>query len=217
MIKGEGNLFWNRGMHLAWETAAQTQDYDFYFWLNDDTILNTGALQVLLQTSEQERDRAIIVGTTTALADASILTYGGRTGEGKLIEPGDEALPCAYFNGNIVLIPQAVYKKLGPNDPVFHHALGDFDYGRRAVQKGVRNVVAPGVLGRCDAHESLPVWCNPKKSFAKRWKAFRSPLGNNPEEFFIYEKRHGGMLKAIFHYLTNHLRLVFPQLWSFKN
>lgn len=30
IIKGNGSLFWNKGMHLAWETASMRQKYDFY-------------------------------------------------------------------------------------------------------------------------------------------------------------------------------------------
>ncbi|PKA98782.1 GT2 family glycosyltransferase [Flavobacteriaceae bacterium MAR_2009_75] len=216
IIKSDGDLFWNRGMHLAWKTAIQGKNYDFYFWLNDDTLLNFNALAVLLQTSEKEGHQAIVVGTTSALKEANVLTYGGRKSNGELVIPQKTPSPCAYFNGNIVLIPKAVYQRVGTNDPVFHHALGDFDYGERAAKKGIKNIVAPGILGKCDTHESLATWCNPQKPFTKRWQAFRSPLGNNPEEFFVYEKRHGGLLKAIFHYGTNHLRVLFPQLWNFK-
>ena len=38
LIKGNGNLFWNRGMHLAWKHASKHK-YDFYLWLNDDVVL----------------------------------------------------------------------------------------------------------------------------------------------------------------------------------
>ena len=42
------------------------------------------------------------------------------------------------------------------NDYRFRHALGDFDYGMRARKLGVQSVVAPGILGECDEHDSLP-------------------------------------------------------------
>ena len=35
IIKGDGNLFWNRGMYMAWQAAIKEKDYDFYLWLND--------------------------------------------------------------------------------------------------------------------------------------------------------------------------------------
>lgn len=48
IIKGDGNLFWNRGMYRAWEEAAK-QDYNFYLWLNDDSYLFDGALFTLVR------------------------------------------------------------------------------------------------------------------------------------------------------------------------
>lgn len=33
IVDSQGNLFWNRGMYMAWETAAKEKDYDFYLWL----------------------------------------------------------------------------------------------------------------------------------------------------------------------------------------
>jgi GT2 family glycosyltransferase len=209
---GDGNLYWNRGMYKAWQMAASIKEYDYFLWLNDDTILNPDALQTLLYTSEQLKNLAIVVGSTAAMTSDTV-TYGGRSDSGQLIIPSKQPMPCAYFNGNIVLIPQSVYRIVGVNDPVFHHALGDFDYGLRAKKLGVELYIAPGILGRCDIHPSLPVWCNPQKSLVRRWRFFRTPLGQNPEEFFVFENRHSGILKAVFHYLTNHLRVLYPRLW----
>ena len=217
LIEGTGNLFWNRGMHKAWQEASKTKDYDFFMWMNDDTVLLANAINLLLETSSQFSDHNIIVGSTCAMNDSQIITYGGRKTDDQLIEPQDSPISCEFFNGNIVLIPRDVYQKVGMNDPFFHHALGDFDYGKRAAKLGVKSIVAPGVLGRCDEHESLSTWCDPQKPFSKRWKAFRSPLGQHPEEFFVYEKRHNGFLMACFHYFTNHLRVVWPQIWNQRN
>ena len=44
IILGDGTLFWNKGMRLAWKTAAEKQDYEFYLWLNDDVLLNNDGL-----------------------------------------------------------------------------------------------------------------------------------------------------------------------------
>ncbi|MCL7764551.1 glycosyltransferase family 2 protein [Polaribacter sp. Z014] len=214
IIKGNGNLFWNQGMRLAWESAVKVKDYDFYLWLNDDTILNNLALNILESSSLLKQNKAIIVGSTSSFKDDNEITYGGRSLIDGLITPLKEAIACDYFNGNIVWIPKEVYKKAGINDSGFQHALGDFDYGLRAGKLGFKMYIAPGFLGKCDSHENLATWCNPKKTFNQRWKAFRSPLGNNPEEFFIFEKRHKGFTNAIFHYLTNHLRVIYPSLWS---
>ncbi|WBL22045.1 glycosyltransferase family 2 protein [Zunongwangia sp. HRR-M8] len=214
VIRGSGDLFWNRGMHLAWTVALKKQEFDYYLWLNDDTYLKKDALKKLLKTSYDFKDKSIIVGTTCALDDHNKITYGGRSRKKGLLIPKQSPQECDYFNGNIVLIPFYVHKIVGLNDPIFRHALGDFDYGLRAKAEGVKMYIAPEILGKCDLHHELATWCNPKKSFLKRWKAFRSPLGNNPEEFYKFEKRHKGFGIALFHYITNHVRLVAPYLWN---
>ncbi|ANH80634.1 glycosyl transferase [Niabella ginsenosidivorans] len=213
IVKGNGALFWNGGMYKAWQAAAKAKHHDFYLWLNDDTTLHTDALSVLLHTAAQLQHRCIIVGTTAA-GNNNAITYGGRNRKNGLIIPADTWQPCDFFNGNIVLIPDYVFAKVGMNDPVFRHALGDFDYGLRAAGMGMKSYVAPGILGVCDSHEKRPVWCDPEKPLAKRWKAFRTPLGLNPEEYFIFERRHNGLFKAMFHYCTNHLRVFLPELWK---
>lgn len=214
IIDGDGTLYWNRGMHKAWLAASKAKEYDYYLWLNDDTILYPNALDALLEASKEKEQKAIIVGTTCAVRSEDKITYGGRSKKGSLIVPSEVLEECNYFNGNIVLLPKHVYKKVGINDPIFHHALGDFDYGLRAAKKGVKFYIVPGILGRCDEHKQLAIWCNPKHPFSKRWRAFRTPLGHNPEEFFIFEKRHNGLATAIFHYVTNHLRVFMPKLWK---
>ena len=172
----------------------------------------------MLRCSASCNHLSIVVGTTTcAVNDRKRITYGGRNFKEGLITPAGRPLVCDYFNGNIVLFPKSVYQKVGTNDPIFRHALGDYDYGLRAKRQGILSVVAPGILGECDGHETLPVWCNPDKPFKERWQTFRTALGQNPEEYFIYEKRHNGLLMACFHYFTNHLRVVCPCLWSLKN
>ncbi len=217
IIKGSGDLYWNKGMRLAWEKAAKVKEYDFFLWINDDTIINHNALNILLETSKKFDNKCNIIGTTSSITNSQTITYGGWDKNTGLITNGSKSVNCDFFNGNLVLIPKCVYEIVGMNDPVFRHALGDFDYGLRSKEKNIQSVIAPGILGKCDLHESLPTWCNPQKPFILRWKAFRTPLGQNPEEFFVFEKRHNGIFKAYFHYFTNHLRVVFPSLWLTKH
>ena len=102
LIRGNGGLYWNRGMRLAWEKAAE-KDYDFYLWLNDDTLMKEGALGILMETSVFLKHKAIIAGT--CVNQAGELSYGGRTRSNRLINP-DPAIPepCHMFNGNLVLV-----------------------------------------------------------------------------------------------------------------
>lgn len=213
LIPGNGQLYWNRGMILAWETATQHSP-DFYLLLNDDTILAAHVFTELLETSAHQGDEAIVVGTTCAVQDSSIVTYGGRNPTGGLIVPNGDLQKCHHFNGNCVLVPDSVYRKLGTLDPYYRHSFGDFDYGLRATKVGVKQLVSPTVIGICDTHVSLPKWCNSKTSLRNRLHAFYSPLGCSPFEVFHLDLVRSNIFIGIFHLFTTHLRVLFPRLWS---
>ena len=212
IIHGDGNLFWNRGMCVAWNEAAKNSP-DFYLWLNDDTRLKPGAIAVLLENSAYLGHKAIVVGT--AEGRNGNLSYGGRTRSGRIITP-DPVIPeaCHIFNGNLVLVPSFVYKKLGTLDQVYSHSFGDFDYGVRAAAKGVTSVVAPGVLAECDRNDGIPVWRNPDFPLKKRYCAITGPKGRPFKEQFIYDMRAYGPVHAVLHFLSLNLKVLFPMVYK---
>ena len=59
IIHADGNLFWNRGMHLAWKIAVDTKNYDAYIWLNDDTFIYKQSLNNMLLHYEETNKNAI--------------------------------------------------------------------------------------------------------------------------------------------------------------
>lgn len=214
IIQGDGSLFWNRGMCLAWDTAARIAEYDFYLWLNDDTFLLENSLNMLLESSGECDHRAIIIGSTKSVVTNEI-TYGGRDKEKKLLIPNGVLQLSHYINGNVVLIPKYVYSILGKLDPVFHHALGDIDYGLRAYKNQIRVYVAPEYVGYCEGHNDFAKWCQVERSLKERYKLlYTSVCDCNPIQQFTFESRHYGYLTAIFHWITLHIRLFFPKLWS---
>ena len=212
IVDGDGNLYWNRGMWTAWREAAKSI-YDYYLWLNDDTYLYDNVIEIILESSSNHNDKAIIVGMTCAIGDTKRLTYGGWIG-GKVINDVSKECKCETFNGNIVLIPKYVYEILGTNDPYFRHCLGDTDYGLRATEKGIEIWTVKGIMGECDRHERPTVWMDPSQPFIKRWNNFFSPLGNNPFEFFYFRKKHFGFLSACKTFITNIIHFLFPQFWK---
>lgn len=212
IIEGDGSLFWNRGMLAAWKAAIAVADYDYYFWLNDDTFIYIDTIARLLESSERHANSAIIVGSTSAVGDASKITYGGYNGG--LVTDVSVEQKCITLNGNIVLIPRAVYAVLGTNDPYYRHAIGDTDYGLRAQKAGIEVWTAKGVLGECDLHEHPTVWKDPTQPFLKRWKNFFSPLGNNPFEFFRFRRKNYGLIPAIATFCSNFIHFLFPQIWK---
>lgn len=214
IIPGTGNLFWNRGMYLAWSKAEAKKNYNYFLWLNDDTYLFANALEELTAAADLNNNRTIIIGSACSKTNGKI-TYSGYDSDGLLIIPEQPMKEATTFNGNCVLIPDFVFEKVGKLDPLFHHAIGDIDYGHRALAKGIKSYVAPKVLGFCEGHDLLPTWCLKEIPFRKRIKSLYSPLGNShPYYFFRYEFRHYGFATAIKHLITIHLRVSFPGLWK---
>lgn len=211
IIRGNGNLYWNRGMYVAWEEAASQKDYDFYLWLNDDTITYPYMLTTLLKNSSYYSDKAIIVGPTQS-SDHQKATYGGRLANKKIPIPNGQPVKVKYFNGNIVLIPRYVYHKIGNLDYYFTHSKGDFDYGLRASKAGISSFQIGFFLGECDRHGYLD-WCNPKKTLKQRLKALNRPNGMPPRETFYFQRKHLNIFAATFHCFTIYVRCLFPKIW----
>lgn len=208
IIHGDGNLFWNRGMCTAWDEAAKSSP-DFYLWLNDDTMIRPGAVACLLENSAYLGHRAIVAGTAE---DAhGVLSYGGRTRYGRIIQP-DPVIPvaCDMFNGNLVLVPDYVFRKLGTLDRYYTHSFGDYDYGVRASRAGVTAVVAPGVLAECDRNPVVPQWRNPDVSIRDRYRAIMGPKGRPFKEQFRYDFRAYGPFHAVLHFLSLNFKVIFP-------
>jgi GT2 family glycosyltransferase len=214
ILTGTGNLFWNGGMRLAFEAAMQS-DYDYYLWLNDDTMLYPGALQTLLDTAadlaQQGEEKAIVAGSMQD-PQTQELTYGGLRQLGlfyppfkaQKVPPTDQPQACDMMCGNFVLIPRAVVAKVGNLDAQLTHYAGDWDYGLRAQQQGCSVWIAPGYQGTCPR--------NPKPSNAntpdlqKGLQKMATPKGLDlqtvtlqpVEEWKLLMKRHGGWLWPVF-------------------
>lgn len=208
LVAGDGSLYWNQGMRLAWDSAAK-EDYDFYLWLNDDTLMNEGTLAAIMENSEFVRHRAIIA--CTAANSAGVITYGGRNKARKLMTPDPVIpVPCHLFNGNLVLVPRAVYKVLGNLDPVYSHTFGDFDYAVRAHKHGIPCVLAPGILAVCDRDHGLERWRDGAYTLKERFRYLHTPKGRPPKEQFIYDYRETGLIWAVVHFISIHFKVLFP-------
>lgn len=152
ILPGDGGLYWNGGMRVAF-AAAMARDPDHYLWLNDDTVLDPDALRVLLDTAAH--NLGIVAGSTRD-PDTGELTYGGvrrpdrsRPLRFALVPPGDEPRECETMNGNAVLIPRAVARVVGNLEPAYRHSMGDYDYGLRARRAGFAVSITPGTVATC--------------------------------------------------------------------
>lgn len=225
---GNGNLFWNGGMHLAFSKASE-DDPEYYLWLNDDTILFPAALNTLLKTSQSlaknGEENAIVAGSTRD-PETGQTTYGGVVRNNPihpfrfgLIEPSKDPQSCDTMHGNCVLIPRRVFQKVGNLDPAFYHYVGDWDYGLRARKKGCSIWITPDHLGTCslnpqvtqvaasDLNEGLEKMSKPKGL------SFQDTTLQPAQEWKIFTQRHGGLLWPIF-WLLPYRRLVWLSIKS---
>jgi GT2 family glycosyltransferase len=215
IIKGNGQLFWNRGMYLAWSKASDSFEYSFFILLNDDTILFSDAIDTLVRSSMDTSSSAIICGVTCD-HELKKTTYGGRLLNGSdLLDPIGALQECHIINGNCMLVPKKVFDSVGNLDYRFRHAIGDFDYGLRAQKAGYSCYITAKYIGICDANSTLPKWCLPSTPLIRRFRLLYSPLGySEPFPFFVYEKRHFGLFIAFKHFITINLRAFLPNLWK---
>jgi GT2 family glycosyltransferase len=203
VIDGSGELFWAAGMALA-ERAALLARPDYLLWLNDDVVLDPNALACLLETElHAAPGRCIVVG---ALRDPETgeLTYSGVRRSGihplrvQLVRPRDTPAEVETFNGNVVLISRAVREAVGPIDGRFAHAIADFDYGRRAAQANVVNLLGPGTIGTCTREQRVRPWLDPNCSRSARVCALFGPKGIPPRSTARYLRHYGGRSWPVF-------------------
>jgi len=203
VIGGNGNLFWCKGMRLAWDKAAEAYDYDFYLWLNDDVILaNDSVLSSLISDADSleqndGRSEYVLVGTCASDDSLRELVYGCY-GEEVLRPSGTPQMaPDKYsMSGNIVLIPKSVFMDVGPICDSYSHAYGDSDYRQMLRKKHIGLFCASIVSGVCPAQPERYIR-RKGNGLIKRIKSLFSPKGASLHDTFIYRYRHWGLGRAI--------------------
>lgn len=218
ILDGAGDLYWNRGMYTAFDFAIN-KSYDYYIWLNDDTYLLPNALDLTLSTYENiykmYDSKVILVGSTYS-KNSNKRTYGGFKNENKLfgkpiaIMPDGKITECELMNGNFVFIPKEVVDKIGNLDYAYEHGMGDFDYSRRAIKKGVKLFVLPSYIGTCESNSIAGTYLDKALPRLVRWNKITKPTGLPIKSWFKYNITHCG--------LTWPLKFVWPyiKVWSNK-
>ncbi|MEN9521435.1 MAG: hypothetical protein RLZZ381_4023 [Cyanobacteriota bacterium] len=207
LFQGDGNLYWAGGMRKAFGEALKN-NYDYYIWLNDDTMLKSGAFKNLLTIHhdliQQGNSEAIVVGSTQDPITGKP-TYGGAmkskhwySNKLEFLKPSDELQECDTMYGNCVLIPRAVAQKVGNIDEAFVHSLGDIDYGLRARQLGCSIWAAPGFIGTCSQNTVTGSWIDPQLSIFQRLKNVVQVKNFPISPWTVFTKRHSGFFWFFF-------------------
>lgn len=223
VVHGDGEAFWNGGLHQLW-SAKRTAAVDAFLWLNDDSWLDDDALTRLIATwrvqQTKQRDRRLILVGATRDADGAV-SYSGYDAVRspfafrlERVEPdATVAKPVSTFNGNIVLIGRGVVDAIGLNDPKFFHNLGDIDYGLRARHAGVPIFLLPGTLASCESNTAKfqGGYGSPHLSVMAQWRKVNSHHGLPFRSWWHFTRRHSGSFWPL-HFLIPYRHLV--KFWN---
>ncbi|MCI9218561.1 MAG: glycosyltransferase family 2 protein [Lachnospiraceae bacterium] len=213
VIKGNGNLFYSGGMRTAIDEAkaSDIRKYDFVMLANDDVEFYKGAITKLI--SYLGAEKSIIVGATCS-SDGE-MSYSGVVRTGK-IRPGyrnvmsvdDEKRYCDTFCANCVLMPTDIFSSLDNIDPVYHHAMGDFDYGYQAGKKGIRILASHFFVGVCNDNSKVGTWKDVSLSRRERIRKKESPKGLPGKEWFHYLRKNCSFLTAVFYSIVPYVQII---------
>lgn len=221
IIPGDGTLFWAGGMRLAWNSALDYGSFDYFWLVNDDTIVYPDTLKDLLTADEYAQKtygkKGLYVSSTRD-AVTKQFTYGGH----RLISqndyvhndvvPNGSFQPCDLCNANILLVASDVYESVGILSDRYTHALADYDYSLRAKRSGFPVLILPDYGGECSwdqkQHSSVS-----RKNMMARIEYMNSPKGFAYKEFLFFTKTFfPGVYRRT--WLTFWMKTLFPRLWA---
>lgn len=211
VIHGAGDLYWSRGMNLAWRVAFGFP-VDAYLWLNDDVILYERGLHTLVDTLDcwrQLRGEDCIVAGCLQDPETGSYTYGvakrgsrWHPGRWRMVEPNLTSFrEVDSFHGNVVLVPDSVAQSIGIIDGSFGHAMGDTDYALRAQASGIAILAAPGFVGTCPRNLSTPR--NVRELMNRKFVP--------PRDWFVLTRRHSGPLTWPLAFASPYLGFLIPR------
>ncbi len=219
IINGDGNLFWNGGMRLAWSSAVEKCTYDFFMWLNDDTNIYKDSINEMFNCYYKHlihnNNTPIVVGACSKNYKSEIFSYGLREND-KVLYPNGDLQSGNIMNGNFVLVPKKIFEKIGILSNSYTHSMGDIDYGLTSVNNGFVLITTRKFVASCKNDKKLPEWCDSSVSIKRRWRNLNSPKGLCIKEYKIFRKRFWP--KSYFISIAKiYLRFLFPRIYSKLN
>lgn len=176
VIDADGSLYWAKGMRKAWGAAVdERSDWDAYLWLNDDTMLSPDAMEKMLANDD---GRSLVIGN---LCDNT-----GRIVYGLNVN--------GWVNGNCVLVPRAIYERIGMICGEYSHAWADSDYACQVNHAGFA-IVGAGDVGTAEWHPLRPSLAG--NSLVQRWRLLFAPKGWDLHDLWLYRCRNWSVFHAV--------------------
>lgn len=207
LVVGDGNLFWNGGMHKAIEYVKEHHpDYEYYMLMNDDTKFVEGIFDEMLP--ELKKD-TVMVGAICN--EEGNLSYGGikyiKGIKYKKYGPERTDVSCDTFNANCVIIPHDIFMQVGI-DPFYQHSIGDFDYGLQISKKGYDIRIYSKYVGECNDTDLSLTWQNESLPKWERIKLKESRKGLPFKDWFHFLHKNFGLGTAILRSITPYVRIL---------
>lgn len=186
------NLFWAGGMRLAWQAAYKKGGYDYFFFLNDDTIVNDNLISDFKECHKYGNGKAIISG---AICDP---ITGKRTYTGFIIDsrfPFKSHMVDAigkpqyinYSGANVMFIPKCIVDKVGFFPNIYIHGIADIDYCMRCARHGFPEIMTSNYVGTCNMNDGMTK-CNLKKlSIRQRYDYLFSVKGKSGKQWIFFQ------------------------------
>lgn len=203
-IRSEGNLFWNKGMHLAFKCAAEV-GYDFYLWVNDDSVFDPHIIKRLVDFYFEVRKKpeTIVTGYMES-PDRKVVTYPAFIKKKSIIPlatervlPSDKPVKCVTMHGNCVLIHSSVVDRIGIMDPYYSHGIGDADYGHTATRNGCDIWLTTFPAGVCEANLAYQELYRKNLSLVDRFKFITNRKQRPVKDWWHFTTKNGGCLGVI--------------------
>lgn len=212
LIAGNGSLFYSGGMRMAIAEAKRRdlKCFDYVMFINDDVMFFEGAITRLITYLGGSDE--ILVGATCG--ESRHLSYGGAVRTNKIkpsyknVMSGNQKVYCDTFCANCVLIPTEIFKVLDNIDPIYHHAMGDFDYGCAAKRVGYRILASDFFVGTCNDNPITNTWRDSSLPRKVRLKKKESPKGLPFREYYHYLKKNHGLTTAIVYSLSGYIKIL---------
>ena len=219
ILEGTGSLYWAGGMRFGWKHIQRQKPYDYLLVYNDDVCLHPEAVSHLIDVATlTSKGQPVIVSGTVVDPCTGKPTYGGRLRSSSwhplkfshLIVPNEYIQYADVCNMNVALISRETLVKIGFFASFFIHSGADYEYGLRLRSSGGFILVAPGVLGTCEANpisdtnQPLPL------TMAGRIRYMFDPKREPPSQRWAVYRRYGGPLWFLL-FLIPYLTIFFPR------
>lgn len=204
VIYGDGSWYWSKSMAEAWRSAVEYENtasvqFDFFFWLNDDVILEPFGLVSLLEDTVNTQ-HGVVVGACGIKRDGKwLMTYGAMDSRyRKMCPTGKPECIDGWFTGNVLLVPRMSFKEIGIISSDYSHAYGDIDYAMRLKRKGIPFYASSKYVGVC---EYGPVNKIKEWPLCRRIPLLFTPSMWNLRDVWIFQNKFYNPFRAVIYCL----------------